>query len=210
MPKTYNSYAPPRCICRAEVGEAPAQIESDESLLAIYQHHLSPRFPFVIIPRTTSPAMLQSSRPFLFSCIKMVASFNNMHSMRAQMFAIMRRISDHLLMRSERSLDLLQGIIVALGWYQNHCMIHAQQTNLVSLAAGLLADMGLNRQPEVQERTNILVLDPVQPPPRTNEERRAILGVWFLSSSSVLWPSSHTKCYADFPEFPLGFRRLIP
>lgn len=103
--------------------------------------------------------------------------------MRAQMYLIMEQISNRMLMQSERSLDLLQGIIVVLGWYQNHCMVHAQLTNLITLATSLLADMGLNRQPEVQERTNILVLNPDQPLPRTNEERRAILGVWFLSSS---------------------------
>ena len=183
VPKTYNSFAPSTCICRAEVQEAPAQTESDANLFAIYQHHLCQRFPFVIPPPATSPAEFQTSRPFLFSCIKMVASFKNMQSMRAQMFLIMQRISDHMLMQSERSLDLLLGIIVILGWYQNHCMIHAQMVNLISLATGLLADMGLNRPPEIQERTNILVLNPDQPLPRTNEERRALLGVWFLSSS---------------------------
>ncbi|KAJ9150447.1 Transcriptional regulator WAR1 [Pleurostoma richardsiae] len=183
VPSTYNCYAPPRCICRVDEGSAPAQTESDEQLLATYQAYLTPTFPYVIIPRTTSPRMLQSTRPFLWAAIKKVATLNSIWSMKAQMYAMIRHLSEHMLVRSERSLDLLQGIIVILGWYQHHCMMHAQMNNLVHLAASLVADLGLNRPPGVQERTAALVMEPEEPPPRTNEERRALLAVWYLTST---------------------------
>ncbi|KAM0197524.1 hypothetical protein ACHAPI_004989 [Fusarium lateritium] len=91
-----------------------------------------------------------------------------------------------MLIRSERSLDLLLGIIVIVAWYQYHCFMHAQLHNLIGLAVTLVGELGLHRSPTVLERTNLMVVKPLQPGPRTNEERRALLGVWYLSSSMSL------------------------
>ncbi|KAJ4361650.1 hypothetical protein N0V85_009384, partial [Neurospora sp. IMI 360204] len=88
-----------------------------------------------------------------------------------------------MLLRSERSLDLLQGILVMIGWYQYHCLMHAQLNNLIHLAASLVSDLGLNRDPKVQERISVMVLYPDDPKPRTNEERRALLGLWYMAST---------------------------
>lgn len=79
-------------------------------------------------------------------------------------------------------MDLLQTILLMLGWFQNHCIMHAQLNSLLHLAQAQLADLGLNQEPEIQERTNVLVLNPKAPPPRHTEEKRAVLGVWFLTS----------------------------
>ncbi len=46
VPKHYNSYAPASCICRTETGDAPGPTETDETILSVYQTHLSPLFPF--------------------------------------------------------------------------------------------------------------------------------------------------------------------
>ncbi|KAK3945221.1 hypothetical protein QBC46DRAFT_371581 [Diplogelasinospora grovesii] len=182
IPKYYNSYAPESCICRPPTGEAHGPVESDDTVLSIYQSHLSPLFPFVIIPPGTTPDELEMARPFLFSAIRMVTTLTSMRSMRAQMYKLVEYASEHVLLRSERSLDLLQGLIVMMGWYHYHCLMHAQMNNLLHLATSLAADLGLNRHPKLQERTSLMVLYPDEPPPRTNEERRALLGVWFLTS----------------------------
>ena len=186
VPKHYNSYAPSSCICRAESGDAPGPTEKDETILAVYQTHLSSLFPFVIIPPGTTPEELQSSRPFLFAAIRMVTTLTSMRSMRAQMFRLMEHLSDYVLMRGQRSLDILQGIIVMGGWYHYHCMMHSQMNSLVHMAQSLVADLGLNRHPQLQERTSLMVLFPDEPAPRSNEERRALLGVWYLSSWCVI------------------------
>ncbi|KAK7716727.1 hypothetical protein SLS63_011039 [Diaporthe eres] len=113
----------------------------------------------------------------------MAASISDVNSMRGQMFALTKHLMHEMMVESNRSMDLLQGILVMLAWYQNHCLMHAQLNNLLHLAQALLADLGLNRSPEVQERSNVMVLNPPAPNRTTNEDRRAILGVWFLSSS---------------------------
>lgn len=88
-----------------------------------------------------------------------------------------------MLIRSERSLDLLLGIVVIIAWYKYHCFMHAQLNNLIALASTLVGELGLHRSPSVLERTSLMVVTPFQPAARTNEERRALLGVWYLSSS---------------------------
>lgn len=144
---------------------------------------MQPVYPFVIVPPMCSAANLRSSRPFLMSAIRMVASFRSLRSMRAQMCYLMTHISDHVLMRSERSLDLLQGIIVMLGWYQYHCFMHAQMNNLIMLAMSLTAELGLNRPPVLREQASLMEPRPVEPPRRVNEERRVLAAVWFVASS---------------------------
>lgn len=181
--QSWNKHAPPRCICRAQASDVPLPPRSDEELLAIYQEDLMPVFPFVVIPPDTTPERLKTERPFLFSAIRMAASVSDVSSMRGQMFALTQQLTNEMMVESNRSMDLLQGILVMVAWYQNHCLMHAQLNNLLHLAQALLADLGLNRSPEVQERSNVMVLNPPAPNRTTNEDRRAILGVWFLSSS---------------------------
>jgi hypothetical protein len=183
IPETYNSYAPTQCICRPEVGDAPAPPESDETCLRIFRSELMPMYPFVVVPMGVSASVLRAARPFLMSAIRMVSSFRSMRSMRAQMYRLMTHVADHMLLRSERSIDLLLGIVVILGWYHHHCFLHAQMNNLISLATCLVAELGLNRNPGLQERPRMLALSPEEPRERTNEERRLLLAVWYLSSS---------------------------
>ncbi|KAF4505480.1 hypothetical protein G6O67_007425 [Ophiocordyceps sinensis] len=183
IPESYNSHAIPACLCRPGSGGAPPPPDSDDVLLDLYRNEMQPVYPFVIVPPTCSASALHARRPFLMSAIRMVASFRSLRSMRAQMCHLMTHISDHVLMRSERSLDLLQGIIVMLGWYQYHCFLHAQMNNLIMLAMSLIAEMGLNRPPVLREQASLLDPRPVEPPGRVNEERRALAAVWFVSSA---------------------------
>lgn len=183
IPDTYNSYAPPQCICRQTSGDAPPPPASDQELLNIYRKELQTLNPFVIVPNGVTAAKLRETRPFLMASIRMVTSLRSLRSMRAQMYHLMKHVADHMLIRSERSLDLLLGIIVIVAWYQYHCFMHAQLHNLIALATTLVGELGLNRSPTVLERTSLMVVIPFQPKARTNEERRALLGVWYLSSS---------------------------
>ena len=182
----FTSSAPTRltCTCMATVDmEDLVPVESDETLLSIYRNQLSSPLPFVIIPAGTTPRQLQATRPFLMKVIRMVASVRHLRLVRGQSRAVMEHISNAILMRSERSLDLLQGILVFLGSYHYHCMAHAQFNNLIRLAVSLVEDMDLNTCPKSQQRRSQLPLVRAEEPvSRTNEEKRALLGVWYMSS----------------------------
>jgi len=158
-------------------------VESDETLLSIYKNQLSSRFPFVIIPPSTTARQLQATRPLLMKVIRMVASVRHLRLIRGQSRAVMDHISQAMLVRSERSLDLLQGILVFLGSYHYHCMTHGQFNNLTRLAVSLVEDMDLGTCPKSPQRTSPLPLVRAEKPmSTTNEERRALLGVWYMSS----------------------------
>ncbi|KAK4034173.1 hypothetical protein C8A01DRAFT_18978 [Parachaetomium inaequale] len=183
IPQTYNCHGPIRCICRPAPGKAaPGPLDSDDALLRIYREELMPTYPFVIISKRMTASALQATRPFLMACIRMVASFRSLRSMQGQMYQLMAYISDHMLIQSERSLDLLSGIVVILSWHNYHCFFHSQLQNLTSLAMTLAAELGLKRPPSWQERTRLMVVNLGVVKERTNEERRLLLAVWHLSS----------------------------
>ncbi|KAI0127084.1 hypothetical protein BJ170DRAFT_596643 [Xylariales sp. AK1849] len=182
VPPTYNSCAPPTCICRAPIGEAPVPVESDEALLSMFVTKLSPRYPFVVVRPGISAQELESTSPVLFSAIRMVSSVRHLKSMMAQNYALMDHVAEQMLLQSRRSIELLQTLLLMLGYYHYHCMMHAQMSNLAALACSLAADLGINRCPELQERTRVLMLNPPPPSPRTNDERRALCGMWYINS----------------------------
>lgn len=181
IPETYNSNAIPSCTCRPEPGRAPPPPDSDDVLLELFRTQMQPVLPFVIVPPTVSAYELHATKPFLMSAIRMVTSFRSLRSMSAQLCRLMSHIADHVLMRSARSLELLQGILVMIGWHQYHCLMHAQMNNLLSLAASMVSDLGLNYPPGIREQARLMVARPDEPAGRTNDERRALLGVWFLT-----------------------------
>ncbi|UKZ75586.1 hypothetical protein TrVFT333_003274 [Trichoderma virens FT-333] len=179
---SYNSFTPKSCICHPDTMEAPPPPDSDEGLLEFYRKNLQPVHPFVIIPPNISAAVLAARRPFLMAAIRMVSSFRSIRSMRAQMYHLMKHLADHMLIRSEKSLDLLLGIIVMLGYQQYHCCLHGQLSNLITLAGSLIGDMGLSKPPGVHERTRLMVVRPPVQHGRSNEERRAFAGAWYWAS----------------------------
>lgn len=182
VPATWNTSCPPRCVCRSTQGEIPIPRMTDDEALAIYVSQLMPVFPFVLVEPGTTAGQLKAKRPLLFAAIRMASSFSNVRSMRAQMYQLIQRVTQEIMISSARSVDIVQALLVMMGWFQNHCIVHAQLNSLLHLAQAQLADTGLDREAEIQERTSVLVLHPRSPPPRVTEERRATLGVWFLTS----------------------------
>ena len=184
LPSLHQSSSPPTCICRATVSEEdllPA--DSDENLLSIYMNQFCSSFPFVIITPGTKPAQLRATRPFLMKVIRLVASIRSLRSMWGQRQSVMQYISEAVLLKSERSLDLLQGILVLLGYYHYHCLVHTQFNNLTQLAISMIGDMGLNKNSTLQDRTRALRMNSSEEAQaRKNDERRAIVGVWYMSS----------------------------
>ncbi|CAK7230004.1 hypothetical protein SBRCBS47491_007440 [Sporothrix bragantina] len=187
IPSTYNSFAPPACICRPEAGATVTDaVESDETLLAKYRDEMGPRLPIIVLPANITAAQLAADRPFLFLAIKTVASVDNYRSMQGLMYQLINHVADYMLLRAERSQDLLQGLLTILSWYHHHCLMHAQLGNLLHLAASLVSDLGLTRPARLAERTDLMVLHPNPPSPRTHAERRLLLGLWYIRSCVAL------------------------
>lgn len=147
----------------------------DQVLLSKYRAELMPQHPFVIVPDHIQAAALKVHHPFLMLAIRVVASFENLRTMHAKMHQVTGYLADRMFRQAERSLDLLMGIVVILGWHHYHCSRHNQLNNLLCLAESLVSDLGLNKRSPTGDGG---VEDG-----RAIEEKRLLLGVWYLRSS---------------------------
>jgi hypothetical protein len=168
-------------------------MESDEALLSMYRTRLSPQFPFVVVPDCVTSAELKKSQPFLFKTIRMVASLRQRPSMWKQRGALMQHISNAFFLSLDRSLDLLQGMIVFLGWYHYFCFAHGHFNNLAHLASSMIIDMRLDkaRTKPLLRNARLRGIDPDEPEAVSNDEKRAILAVWYINSRFVTLREAH-------------------
>ncbi|KAK4183931.1 hypothetical protein QBC35DRAFT_507032 [Podospora australis] len=175
IPESYFfASTPPSCLNQLHLSPlfSEGRDDLDEMLLTKYRTSLMPAHPFVIVPDQVPASMLKVHRPFLMLCIRMVAGFEGLHSMQGQMQHVMDHLADRMFRQAERSVDLLMGIVVVLGWYHYHCMRHSQLNNLLCLAESLISDLGLNRRHAES---------------RPADEKRLLLGVWYLRSSAAMY-----------------------
>lgn len=185
----FHPFPTPTCTCVSETDgkDDPGPTESDEALLSIYRTRMSPQFPFVVISDGLTAIELQRSRPFLAKAIRMVASLRHRRSMWDQSRLLLRQISDTIFMGPDRSLDLLQSVIVFLSFFHYFCFAHGHFNTLSHLASSMIADMRLDRprgRPALGNN-GLQGIDPEEPRAMSNDERRAVLAVWYLNSRFV-------------------------
>ncbi len=87
-----------------------------ERNLSIYQTQMSCYFPFVVIPPTTTSQLLRQSKPFLWQAINLVASQRGSSLQSALDKELLQSLSEKLVIRGERSLDVLQGLLVYIAF----------------------------------------------------------------------------------------------
>lgn len=87
-----------------------------QALLEAYTNFMIPMFPFVPIPSQMTAEELCREKPFLYLNISMIASPNPARQQELSK-AIKEHISDRIIMQGQRTLDLLQGLLVHLAWF---------------------------------------------------------------------------------------------
>jgi len=85
-------------------------------LQAEYRVKFMPQFPFVIIDSGLGARDLFIKKPFLFRIIMLVAIRVPLARRKSMKRSVMAYLGQHLLVEEERSLDLLQGLLVFLAW----------------------------------------------------------------------------------------------
>ncbi|OKP11261.1 hypothetical protein PENSUB_3283 [Penicillium subrubescens] len=107
--------------------DAPTPVNMDgQALLETYAKMMIPMFPFIPIPSHMSVEELRRERPFLYLNISMITSPNPARQQELSN-TIKKYLADRIIMRGERSLDLLQGLLVHLTWFISVSRLH--QTN---------------------------------------------------------------------------------
>jgi hypothetical protein len=86
-------------------------------LLLEYRTLMAPQFPFVVVPPDISSESLHRERPMLWGAVVTAASYHDPVRQEALGWKLMEEFSSRLLIKAEKSLDLLQGLLVHLSWY---------------------------------------------------------------------------------------------
>jgi hypothetical protein len=181
-------------------------IDQANVLLNRFRDHLAPFCPFIVVPPSISAQDLNRDRPFLLKSILAVASCVSSQQVPLGKWLI-KQLADRMAVNGERNLDLLLGVLTYTGWIINQLSngFSLQQiTTLLSLGMTLVFDLGLNRPPRESWSKNLFEIALRETNnsafsrhsinikgPRTLEERRAFLGMFFLSSAFVSYPFRH-------------------
>ena len=98
-----------------------SQLELDEqeaeSLLLEFKTNLAEQFPFVVLPLDSVSQSLHQERPLLWKAIMVASSHENSHRQMTLGADLVEDLVMRLLFRAEKSLDLLQSLLVLVAWY---------------------------------------------------------------------------------------------
>lgn len=128
------------------------QVEDGRGLLdTFYVRHL-PYFPFAVLPANETVEDLQKQKPFLWKVIRCVASTRDLKLQEALGVEIMEEVCSRCLMKTDRSLELLQGILVFSAWNHYQFTSNGQMSVLLYLAKHHVFNLGLDRAPGAIDR----------------------------------------------------------
>ncbi|CEI62223.1 unnamed protein product [Fusarium venenatum] len=171
-------------------------LEEAQTLLDNYRTRAVPHFPFVPIAPDTTIQSLKTAKPFLFMCIMATMKVDNCTIQRQIGEEVRMQAHQRVLMQSESSLELLQGLLVYIAWYQYFFSYEKQQiVQLAQLCVSLVQNLGLDQNPNNTRRTVDLGPDETasgRKAARSTDQLRALLGTYCTTS----WVSTkfRTRC----------------
>ena len=96
--------------------DSGSSIAKAEAYLIDFQTYKAKYIPYVHIPLTTTAQELRRERPFLWLCIMAVSS-RSTSEQQLLGCKVRERIAQEMVIQSEKSLDLLLGILTFICWY---------------------------------------------------------------------------------------------
>jgi hypothetical protein len=157
-----------------------------QSLLDTYRT-MTEFFPFVLLPRECFCGDLIQQRPIFLFAVLTAASFDS-SQLQVSLSREFRKVVMVKIMNGEKSLDLLQGLLVFIAWHHHYMDAHAASVHLLlQICVGIAGDLGL---------------DSIQCPTRSpgqkddawhRESKRAYLGCYYLASSLNLLDAGRAR-----------------
>lgn len=90
--------------------------QDTDHLIYVFRSQMASQFPFVVIPAHVSAQYLRADNPFLCLAIVVAASCKCVARQVALRKEMMREICERVLMQNQKSLELLQGLLVFIAW----------------------------------------------------------------------------------------------
>jgi hypothetical protein len=158
-----------------------------QMLLENYRHMVD-FFPFVTLPKGCSYQDLAQHRPILMFAVVTVASYESVQ-LQQTLSREFRKVAMVKILTGQKSLDLLQGLLVFIAWH--HRYMEAQAVSvpiLLQLCVAIASDLGL-------DKISTKVRSPLhREDPWDKEAKRAYLGCYYLASSIGLTESGRSRC----------------
>ncbi|PSS03208.1 hypothetical protein BD289DRAFT_359345 [Coniella lustricola] len=170
-------------------------LESATSLLEIFRNGMLPWFPVLILEPDASVSSLARERPFVLLAILSAASASRSlqgHNLYDEEFR--KVLGLKFVSGSERSLELLVGLLIYTAWYPFHLRPKSRQAmQYHQMAVDIVRDLELDQEPDEPGMMNMV----------TDADRlagiRAYLASYFLCSSfSATWRKPQKILYQQW------------
>lgn len=142
-------------------------------------------FPFVVVDANVPALRLRREQPFLFLSILTVTSHKSPRVQNLLSDELRRQLA-RVIEYSQKSLDILQGLLVYGAWY--HAFYHPasqQLAILVQLCVALVQDLGISRSEKTKPGRSVNEYAMQSKPKGTLPEKRAFLGTFILTALYV-------------------------
>ena len=170
---------------------SPASDAQLKDYLNTYRTSMVPYLPCVCLSPDTTLEEMRSKRPFLLLVISSICIKNLEH--QAELVQRVKKIlASEMVIEGTKNLDLLLGILVFAGWCHLYICNKPVISTIVHLAMSLASDLGLTKPLPTDSGSHQVMLNysaqgcpkPITGtvPTRTLEERRAIIGLYLVSS----------------------------
>ncbi|KAF2448100.1 hypothetical protein P171DRAFT_517713 [Karstenula rhodostoma CBS 690.94] len=166
-----------------------------EQGLEYYRTSLFEFFPFVVMPDVKQPAgEFAKAKPCLALMVAMLGCTKDRARQRELTTHATAYIGTHMVQKGQKSLDLLQGLLLLIHWSHLQLELRGQRSIFMHMAMSLLVDLRLNISPFARRHfvTATEVSDGFElrteyhaenlAELHTLEERRAFVGCTYLSS----------------------------
>ncbi|KAL8297866.1 hypothetical protein RB597_007119 [Gaeumannomyces tritici] len=186
------------------------ELSSHEARAALdnYKSVYQLNFPFVPVSRKTSPGALFAKSPLLFRAI-MISCAHQSYSLRSSGDRwFLSHIAQRVLVNGEKSLELLQAIIIFLAWCDYQLFFNSQGTSMLQLALGMVMELGLSKPPIARytQKQDVMVNEAFRRVPGfsirssiSREDMRTMLGAFYCASlRATLFRREHYLPYTEF------------
>jgi hypothetical protein len=149
-----------------------------------YRNQMSRYFPFVVFPSSTQAETLRDQQPLLFFAIVTVALSRMAVKDNGELCdMLIKDLALRIVYRGERSLELVQTLIVHVSFYSRALQMRDLNFNqMTHMATTMATDIGLGRRPH--KATSTQKNGPHQLESLT--ARRAWLGCYFMATRSEI------------------------
>lgn len=152
----------------------------------VYVNEMVPHFPVVIFPPGTQMADIRRTKPILFHSILAISIGTIQPEIQDTLVEeFYKIIADRVVVRGDKSLELVQAILIASAWYPPERFEQLKFYQLVHMAITLAMDFGMGRRTMLNKKP-FSVKDLIGKKSYTAdldavETRRAWVGCYYLS-----------------------------